>query len=452
MTLKWRVVQTGDSHFYRHILCVACIALVFTSTIPLQVSPEALLGMSDDRQFHLGDSSSYTLPPAMTGAAIVYDNESDRLVLYRGESESTMSSQTWSYDFNSNTWMNMAWAADDGVFSFIAYGDTRSGSPGNVSPLHEEIVGLYLEHDPEFVLHTGDLVYHGGEFYQYDDFNDSIQLLYDYEVPLYIAPGNHEMYTDDWANDPTFTNYTTYVDYSDVAAACGGTELYYSFDANGTHFIILNTELDWTWNPAEYTCSEVQMAWLEADLATTEYDDFVVVAFHRPPFSESDSDLATEIREEFHSLFVSHGVDLVFNGHRHLYYRTVRDGIYYVVTGGGGAPLHSYTLDDPWRLEEDVVFSDYHYCVAKYESGYLNVEVLLLNGTIRDSFSFLLPIEATTTTTTSTTTTTATTTSTSTTTSTTGTTLPDNTMLLVLGGIGFVAVIALVVVMRFKKE
>ena len=61
---------------------------------------------------------------------------------------------------------------DDGIFTFIAYGDTRSGSPGNVSPLHEEIVGLYLDHDPELILHVGDLVYHGGEWYQYADFNE----------------------------------------------------------------------------------------------------------------------------------------------------------------------------------------------------------------------------------------------------------------------------------------
>ena len=29
---------------------------------------------------------------------------------------------------------------------------------------------------------------------------------------------------------------------------------------------------------------------------------------------------------------------LVFCGHDHLYYRTTRDGVTYVVTGGGGAP------------------------------------------------------------------------------------------------------------------
>jgi predicted phosphodiesterase len=281
----------------------------------------------------------------------------------------------------------------DDTFCFIAYGDTRADSPGNVSSLHEEIVCLYLEHDPELILHTGDLVYHGGEWYQYADFNDSIQLIWDYEVPFFTAAGNHEMYTDDWVNDPAFTNYTAYVDYSDVAAACGGTELYYSFNVNGTLFMFLNTEHDW--DNDEYNCSAGQLAWLESELEATEEDDFVVLVFHRPPYSVRYDRPdrwaeAAGIREEFHSLFVAHDVDLVFNGHDHLYYRTVRDGIYYIVTGGGGAPLALYQTEGTVWQEGDVAFSDYHYCVAKYESGYLNVEVLLRNGTVRDSFSLLL--------------------------------------------------------------
>ncbi|MFW9833210.1 MAG: metallophosphoesterase family protein [Candidatus Thorarchaeota archaeon] len=334
----------------------------------------------------------------------------------------------------------------DDTFCFIAYGDTRADSPGNVSPIHEELVGFYLQQDPELIIHTGDLVYHGGEWYQYADFNDSIQLILDYEVPFFTAVGNHEMYTDDWVNDPTFTNYTAYVDYSDVASDCGGTELHYSFDANGTHFIFLNTE--WNWDGGEYDCSAAQMAWLEADLESTAPDDFVVVVFHRPPYSirYNRPDRwaeAASIREEFHSLFVSYDVDLVFNGHDHLYYRTIRDGIYYVVTGGGGAPLTLYQTENTVWQEGDVAFSDYHYCVAKYESGYLNVEVVLRNGTIRDSFSLLVDQELAPTT--------PTTPTTSPTTPTTGPGLPPDTMLILTIGIAVVA-IALVIMYVISKR
>jgi hypothetical protein len=36
--------------------------------------------------------------------------------------------------------------------------------------------------------------------------------------------------------------------------------------------------------------------------------------------------------------FVKYRPRAVFCGHDHLYYRTVRDNITYIVTGGGGAP------------------------------------------------------------------------------------------------------------------
>ena len=331
----------------------------------------------------------------------------------------------------------------DDTFCFIAYGDTRAESPGNVSPIHEELVGLYLQHDPELILHTGDLVYHGGEWYQYYDFNESIQLIWDYDVPFYTAAGNHEMYTDDWVNDPTFTNYTAYVDYSDVAAACGGTELYYSFDANGVHFIFLNTEHDW--NGDDYECSSDQMTWLEGELDSTEEDDFVVVVFHRPPYSIRYNRpdrwaQAASIREEFHTLFVTHDVDIVFNGHDHLYYRTVRDGIYYVVTGGGGAPLALYQTEGTVWQDGDIAFSDYHYCVALFESGNLNVESVLRNGTVKDSFSISLSPETTTPTTSTPTT------------PTTGNGLPDNTMMyLAIGGVAVVVVLVIVYVISRRK-
>jgi len=255
------------------------------------------------------------------------------------------------------------------------------------------------------------------------------------------------MYTDDWVNDPNFTNYTAYVDYSAVASACGGTELYYSFDANGTHFVFLNTENDW--DMQVYNCSADQMAWLEADLATTDDDDLVILVFHRPPYSirydrPDRWAQAASIREEFHALFLEHDVDLVFNGHDHLYYRTIRDGIYYVVTGGGGAPLADYQTEETVWQEGDIAFSDYHYCVAKYESGNLNVEVFLRNGTIRDSFSLSIPMETTSTITTS-----------ETTNATTGPAPPDNMEfeLMVMYGIGLsTGIIILVLVLIFLKR
>ena len=105
---------------------------------------------------------------------------------------------------------------------------------------------------------------------------------------------------------------------------------------------------------------------------------------------------AAAIRAEFHDLFVENGVDIVFSGHDHQYYHTVRDGIDYVVTGGGGAPLYEIDTEAPDWMSGDVGFSAYHYCVcsiAALNSTHktLSIDVVKLDGTTADSFSFAFP-------------------------------------------------------------
>ena len=278
--------------------------------------------------------------------------------------------------------------AQTGEFNFIAYGDSRGDPPDSVSSLHSDIVDAFLLENPEFVISTGDMVNHGGEAYQWPLFNDSIAAIWDAEIPFYSAAGNHEYYTDDYGvNDEDFSTYLDYVDYSDVVDEAGETELYYSFDYEGFHFIVLNTEDEFIGNT--FTCSEVQMNWLLADLATTELDDFIVVTFHRPAYSVRSSRWAQgeTIRDEFHGVFSEYGVDLVFTGHDHFYYRTIRDGIYYVTTGGGGAPLYSPDKTVPTWIDGDIAFREYHYCNVEVNATHTTTTVSTLNGTTIDSFS-----------------------------------------------------------------
>ena len=340
-------------------------------------------------------------PKLWLGSSMAYDSESKRIILFGGrdiEGQSWYSDDTWVYLNDSNEWWNMEWyVPDDETFCFIAYGDTRGEHPDSVSSLHDDIVSLYIQHDPELVIHTGDMVNHGGETYQWPFFNESISSLWHFNIPMYGTVGNHELYTDDLdVQDDDLSNYQDFFDFSNVIEQLGETELYYSFDSNGIHFIFLNTAQEW--DEEDYTCPTAQMTWLEDDLAGNH--EFIVVSFHYPAWSiRADRPdrwaTAESIRETFHDMFVEYGVDIVFNGHDHLYYRTVRDGIYYVVTGGGGAPLAE--IQKEWTVWQtgDVGFSDYHYCVAKPTNGFLEVDVFLLNGTIADSYTVGLPLPVT---------------------------------------------------------
>jgi hypothetical protein len=188
-------------------------------------------------------------------------------------------------------------------------------------------------------------------------------------------------------NDENFSTYLDYIDHSDVVDEEGENELYYSFNYERIHFIVLNTEDEFIGDT--FNCSEAQMSWLLADLATTEPDDFIVVAFHRPAYSVRSSRWAEAetIRDEFHGIFNDNGVDLIFNGHDHFYYRTIRDGLYYVTAGGGGAPLYVPDMTTPTWQNGDIAFRDYHYCNIDVNATHVTTTVIILNGTVIDSFS-----------------------------------------------------------------
>ena len=58
-----------------------------------------------------------------------------------------------------------------------------------------------------------------------------------------------------------------------------------------------------------------------------------------------EQDTNTPFRALFEPLFMKYGVDVVFSGHHHAYQRISRNGIMYVVSGGGGAAGYSRLSD-----------------------------------------------------------------------------------------------------------
>ena len=286
-------------------------------------------------------------------------------------------------------------------FNFIVYGDTRSATlPDAVAPLHEDIVGTYLQHDSEFIIHTGDMVLAGGIWSQWTEFNESIAAVWKAGVPFYGVVGNHEKYTDEWYQyDDDFVNYANYFDYTSVIDEPGENELYYSLEYEGMHFIFLNTEdyfNDTEGGSHEFDCSGAQMNWLLADLSNTQPDGFIVVSFHRTAWSirEGRADRWAEaetVRDDFHDVFVQNGVDLVLMGHDHYYYRTVRDGICYVTTGGGGAPLAGIDTSAPTWQQGDIAYSEYHYCNVEVNSTHVRVTALRTDDTRLDTLTIDRP-------------------------------------------------------------
>ena len=232
----------------------------------------------------------------------------------------------------------------DASFRFAAYGDTR-----DQHDIHRDIVAKVMGSHPALVLQTGDLVHDGDDESQWQTF-DEITGKMRQEIPYYPARGNHDVSAQGFYEQRV------------TQPVLSGNKLYYSFEKGNVHFIALDTE-----DKDKLAPKSAQREWLEADLAKAQSEGkFIIPFFHKAIFSIGPHAVdknVVALRPILHPLFQKHGVRLAFLGHDHLYYRTVRDGITYVITGGGGAPLY-----DPVHRElgiaGDVFKKTHHFCIA----------------------------------------------------------------------------------------
>lgn len=242
-------------------------------------------------------------------------------------------------------------------FEFVVFGDTRTRHE-----LHQKIVDAIVKRDPEIVVHTGDLVSDGTDTELWPIFfNIEKELLK--KAAFFPVLGNHER------------NSKQFYEFFDVSTP------YYSFNWGSAHFTILNTDVG---NVAISAAAKEsfwaeQLKWLEDDLAKSKKAEFRFVVMHHPPFTavkrrQGDNRLASQTVP----LFEKYKVHAVFNGHDHNYQRHVVNGVTYVVTGGGGAPL--YPVDAPLPGVTQKVESTEHYVRVRVEPGKAALEVVALAG------------------------------------------------------------------------
>jgi hypothetical protein len=115
--------------------------------------------------------------------------------------------------------------------------------------------------------------------------------------------GNHEYETD-----PTAAAYWEYFGISAGPAGLG----YYSYEVGDWHAIALNS-----WLPI--SANSAQGRWLASDLAGSKTKCTVAI-WHYPLFTSGPNGPQTQMREAWRMLYDA-GVDLVLNGHDHLYER-----------------------------------------------------------------------------------------------------------------------------------
>jgi Calcineurin-like phosphoesterase len=262
-------------------------------------------------------------------------------------------------------------AATAGVsrFSFIAYGDTRGRHDGvDVQAEHQLVIESMLAtikkraaagDSIRFVLESGDAVQNGGIAAQIDVSYAPLvdRLMREADVPFFLAVGNHDVGNAvDLADPRRVQGMQNYLAANARLIPPDGSPRRlsgyptYAFGYGNTFFLACDSDI-----PDDTT----QLAWMRAQLAGLDRTRYVnvVVFFHHPPFSSGHHGGATlerqaaSIREKWMPMFRQYHVRLLLTGHEHLYEHWVEryaDGtgshrIDEIVTGGGGAPLATYS-------------------------------------------------------------------------------------------------------------
>jgi hypothetical protein len=188
------------------------------------------------------------------------------------------------------------------------------------------------------------------------------------------VPGNHDYETPDAG---------PYFDYFGAAAGPRGLG-YYSYMAGAWQVLALNSEID-------VSAGSQQVQWLRRELAGFQGGCSLAI-FHRPLFSSGPNGDNADLRDVWRTLH-EFGVEVVVNGHDHLYERfrpqdpdgrvDQARGIRQFTVGTGGIPAYSFAAIRPnsevrgteWGV---IVLT---LMVSSYQWAFVPVE----GGTFRDA-------------------------------------------------------------------
>lgn len=255
-------------------------------------------------------------------------------------------------------------------FSFISYGDTRNGDDGTViQEVHGQVVesiikkAAAMSRGPEpirFVVSQGDAVVNGQVAAQLNvSFVPLVNRLTAAGLPYFLAAGNHDV-----TGAQDLTNPRRALGLANLLAAnknlippdvsprrLRGYPTY-AFGYGNTFVVAFDSNI---------AGDSTQYRWVRAQLESLDSRRYVniVMVCHHPAFSSGahggktveSSTLA--LRQLYMPLFREHHVKLLLVGHEHLFEHwierytdaTGEHRIDEIVSGGGGAPIYSYSSE-----------------------------------------------------------------------------------------------------------
>jgi hypothetical protein len=225
--------------------------------------------------------------------------------------------------------------AGNGPFRFAVFGDSKNNPP------FWGLLRFVDRQKPDFVLTTGDLVDRGGGGQGAREY-DTLAAKGGWfmrKYPTWPVAGNHEL---SGGSADASTNFERFFGISPGR---------YAFACGRAKFIAL----EWPTPAREGSSADGGTeAWLERELSSAG-EGPIFIFLHNLFYTVGSKTGPQNRPTALTRLFTRHRVTAVFQGHDHGYYRTRRDGVWYVTSAGAGAPIYNLNRLDA-ALPDDIYY------------------------------------------------------------------------------------------------
>jgi len=255
-------------------------------------------------------------------------------------------------------------------YSFAVFGDWGDTDANGNNPAQTALMTSMANSGVRFALGTGDTAYDSGTQSNYGDLNQTgyrVSSIFgpNYwakagsSVPLFNVPGNHgatATFFTNWPQDRVVSASSGKYAMETYCCANGANSqkspsAWYAFDAGVARIYVLTAS--WsdsnTGSSTDYGMdyayrwqqSSPEYKWLQNDLKSHS-SQLKFAVFHYPLYSDNatePSDTYLQGANSLEGLLQQNGVNMVFNGHAHLYQHNAAPpgGVVSYVSGGGGA-------------------------------------------------------------------------------------------------------------------
>jgi len=284
-------------------------------------------------------------------------------------------------------------AAPEQGWLMIAYGDMRFTDPANTEksdPMaRRALVARIAAEKPNLLLLSGDVPYQGGNPGDWEIYQQETAPWREAGLEVFPALGNHEFYTKvrgEKCVEPCLENWWN-------AFPRLRDRRWYSVRYGSAYILTVDSDI-------ELTPGSEQANWVEEQLKQLPEDvRYVFVSLHHPPMADpvkgetyhnvrpNEAALARQLEEAAAKIKAK---IIVVAGHIHNYERFERNGVVYLVTGGGGAEPYEVerSAEDQYQLTD---FPNYHYLRFVCEKDELRAEMVRMDAhggyEVRDRFT-----------------------------------------------------------------